>query len=125
MPSYGLAAVLCDSVGWEQCGVLVDTWHFFRTDEPWRALEALSGGQIALVHINDGPLDATADLVHESRFGRLPVGAGAFPLTRFVAALGGYSGPFSSEVLSDAIRLRPVAEGARVVRAGIERGWPG
>ena len=115
---------LCDSVGWERCGVLADTWHFFRTGEPWADLERLSADQIALVHVNDGPLGATDDLVHESRFGRLPLGAGAFPLARFVAALGGYSGPFSSEVLSDTIRLRPVAEGAHTLLAAIERSWP-
>ena len=119
------AADLCEAVGWERCGVLVDTWHFFRTGAPWAALERLSAEQIALVHVNDGPVDAAADLVHESRFGRLPVGAGAFPLADFVAALGSYAGPFSSEVLSDTIRHRPVAEGARTLLAAIERGWPG
>ena len=77
------------------------------------------------MHVNDGPVDAADDLVEESRFGRLPLGAGAFPLAHFVAALGSYSGPFSTEVLSDTIRLRPVAEGARTLLAGIERSWPG
>jgi sugar phosphate isomerase/epimerase len=118
------AIELCESVGWERCGILVDTWHFFRTDEPWTDLERLSAEQIALVHVNDGPVDAADDLVHESRFGRLPVGAGAFPLADFVVALGAYAGLFSSEVLSDTIRLRPVAEGARTLFAGIERSWP-
>ena len=116
---------LCEAIGWKRCGVLVDTWHFFRTGEPWAALEWLNGDQIALVHVNDGPADAAADLVHESRFGRLPVGAGAFHLADFVAALDSYSGPFSSEVLSDAIRLRPVTEGARTLLAAIARNWPG
>jgi sugar phosphate isomerase/epimerase len=119
------AADLCDAVGWHRCGVLVDTWHFFRTDAPWAALEALGADQIALVHVNDGPAAAADDRILESRFGRLPVGAGSFPLTQFGAALGSYSGPFSSEVLSDTIRLRPVAEGARTLLAGIERSWPG
>jgi len=118
------AIELCAAVGWERCGVLVDTWHFFRTGEPWAALQRLSADQIALVHVNDGPVAAAEDLVYEGRFGRLPVGAGAFPLAEFVAAVGGYSGVFSSEVLSDAIRLRPVAEGARTLLAAIERSWP-
>jgi sugar phosphate isomerase/epimerase len=116
---------LCDDAGWDRCGLLVDTWHFFRTDAPWHALARLAPEQIALVHINDGPAAPAADAVHESRFGRLPLGAGAFPLQEFAAALGRYSGPLSSEVLSDAIRLAPVAAGARVVREGIERSWPG
>jgi len=118
------AVDLCDAVGWDRCGVLVDTWHFFRTGAPWAALEALDADRIALVHVNDGPADASADVVRESRFGRLPLGAGAFPVARFAAALGGYSGPFSSEVLSDAIRLGPVAGGARTLLDGVERTWP-
>jgi sugar phosphate isomerase/epimerase len=121
---FAVAVELCDAVGWEGCGVLVDTWHFFRTDAPWAVLEALDAEQIALVHVNDGPEERGDDPVREGRFGRLPAGAGGFPLAEFAAALGGYSGPVSSEVLSDAIRLRPVAEGARVLLAGIERSWP-
>ena len=77
-----------------------------------------------LVHVNDGPAERAEDSVREGRFGRLPVGAGAFPLAEFSVALGSYSGPLSSEVLSDAIRMRPVAEGARILLAAIERNWP-
>ena len=48
------AVALCEEVGWDRCGVLVDTWHFFRTDAPWEVLRSLGGEQIALVHVNDG-----------------------------------------------------------------------
>ena len=49
------AVSLCEEVGWGRCGVLIDTWHFFRTDAPWDVLRSLAGEQIALVHVNDGP----------------------------------------------------------------------
>ena len=121
------AVSLCEEVGWDRCGVLVDTWHFFRTDAPWEVLRSLSGEQIALVHVNDGPAVAGDDLMREGRFGRLPVGAGAFPLAEFAAVLddAGYYGPLSIEVLSDDMRNRAPEEGARLLFASLRDGWPG
>ena len=120
------AVSLCEEVGWDRCGVLVDTWHFFRTDAPWEVLRSLRGDQIALVHVNDGPAVGGNDLVREGRFGRLPVGAGAFPLTEFAAALddAGYEGPLSIEVLSDDVRNRAPEAGARLLFASLRDGWP-
>ena len=121
------AVSLCEEVGWDRCGVLIDTWHFFRTDAPWEILRSLGGEQIALVHVNDGPAVAGDDLVREGRFGRLPVGAGEFPLAEFAAALddAGYDGPLSIEVLSDDVRNRAPDEGARLLFASLQDGWPG
>lgn len=124
---FAEAVSLCEEVGWDRCGVLVDTWHFFRTGAPWDVLRSLRGEQIALVHVNDGPAAAASDLVREGRFGRLPVGAGAFPLAEFAAALdsAGYDGPLSTEVLSDDVRSRAPEEGARLLFASLRDGWSG
>jgi sugar phosphate isomerase/epimerase len=121
------AVSLCEEVGWDRCGVLVDTWHFFRTDAPWDVLRSLGGEQIALVHVNDGPSVPGDDAVQEGRFGRLPVGMGAFPLAEFAAALDGvgYVGALSTEVLSDDVRNRAPEEGARLLFASLRDCWPG
>jgi len=120
------AVALCEGVGWERCGLLVDTWHFFRTDSPWPVLRSLDGEQIALVHVNDGPAAAGDDAVFDGRFRRLPVGAGSFPLTEFAGALddAGYRGTFSTEVLSDEIRTAPPAAGARLLLTALQECWP-
>jgi sugar phosphate isomerase/epimerase len=116
------AVALCDAVGWERCGLLVDTWHFFRGGADWQLLSSLQGDQIALIHVNDGAEDVGGDPVWAGRYGRLPPGAGRFPLSEFADALAaaGCRAPLSTEVLSDAIRLRPPAEGARTLFAQIE-----
>lgn len=121
------AVSLCEEVGWDRCGVLVDTWHFFRTDAPWEVLRSLGGEQIALVHVNDGPAVAADDRVREGRFGRLPVGAGAFPLAEFAATLdeAGYTGPLSTEVLSEDVRNSAPAEGALLLFASLQDRWAG
>ena len=111
------AVRLCEEVGWERCGLLVDSWHFVRTGTDWRALGALAGEQIALVHLSDGKTEGGDDPVRDGRYGRIPPGAGSFPLQTFAAALDscGYSGFLSLEVLSDTIRLLPPDEGARLL----------
>jgi sugar phosphate isomerase/epimerase len=113
------AVALCDRVGWGRCGLLIDTWHFFRTEADWPTLQSLGGDQIALVHINDGLAEVGDDPVRAGRYERLPAGVGTFALSEFVATLGavGYAGTLSAEVLSDAIRLTPPAESAKLL-------WP-
>jgi sugar phosphate isomerase/epimerase len=115
----------CAAVGWERCGLLVDTWHFFRSDEPWALLRSLDADQIALVHVNDAPA-VERELVYESRFRRVPPGSGTFALADFAAALSatGYDGVLSIEVLSSALRRRPPAEGARELLGSLHRLWP-
>jgi sugar phosphate isomerase/epimerase len=108
------AARLCEDVGWERCGLLVDAWHVFRGGESLADVAALDGGRIALVHVDDGAAEPLADGTYEGRFHRLVPGTGAFDLDGFFAALdaAGYDGPVSVEVLSDDLRALPPAEAA-------------
>jgi len=105
---------VCAEIGWDRCGLLLDTWHFFRAGEDWELLRSLTPEQIALVHVNDAP-PPVGDLAYESRFRRTRPGDGTFPLADFLDALEelGYEGVVSLEVLSASLRARPPAEGAR------------
>jgi sugar phosphate isomerase/epimerase len=112
---------VCSAVGWDRCGLLVDTWHVFRGGEPWPLLRSLAASQIALVHLNDAG-EPVGDLAYDSRFLRTPPGEGTFPLARFLELLDeiGYEGVISLEVLSAALRSRPPAEGARELFAAAQ-----
>ena len=125
LPTLSDAIDVCAAVGWDRCGLLVDTWHFFRSDEPWSLLRSLDADQIALVHVSDAP-EPEGDLVYESRFRRLPVGSGTFAIREFADALAatGYDGVLSNEVLSSALRRRPPADGARELLESLHRFWP-
>ena len=125
LPTLSDAIDVCAAVGWERCGLLVDTWHFFRSGEPWSLLRSLDADQIALVHVNDAPA-LERELVFESRFRRLPVGSGTFAIGEFADALAatGYDGVLSIEVLSSALRRRPPADGARELLESLHRSWP-
>ena len=113
--SYGPVATLadaielCAAVGWERCGILLDSWHALRGAADWGALDSLAGEQIALVHLNDAPRDAGSDPVLDSRFRREPPGTGILDLARFLGVLqrSGYSGAVSLEILSSRIAAAP------------------
>jgi len=111
---------VCAAVGWDRCGLLLDSWHFFRGGEQWELLRSLTPEQIALVHVNDAP-PPVGDLVYESRHRRTPPGEGTFPLAAFLDALDGigFEGVVSLEVLSASLRARPPAEGARELRDAV------
>jgi len=115
------AVRLCDDVGWERCGLLVDAWHIFRGGESLADLAALDGGRIALVHVDDGAAEPLRDTTYEGRFHRLLPGTGAFDLDGFFDALdaAGYDGPVSVEVLSDELRALPPAEAAALLRRSL------
>jgi sugar phosphate isomerase/epimerase len=117
------AVALCDAIGWDRCGLLLDTWHFFRGGAEWPVLRSLAGDRIALVHVNDGLEHVGDDLVWEGRHARLPVGTCSFPLAEFARALdaAGYCGIVSAEVLSDAVRTALPAEGARTLLGALQK----
>jgi sugar phosphate isomerase/epimerase len=126
LTSLSDAIDLCDAVGWERCGVLVDSLHFFRTGESWSNLRALDGDQIALVHLDDAPAATRHDSMFESRFRRLPPGAGSLPLEEFRDAIAttGYDGVVSAEVLSAELRALSPEEGARALIGALRQVWP-
>jgi sugar phosphate isomerase/epimerase len=126
MPTMPQAVAACEAVGWDRCGLLVDTWHFFRGGAPWPLLRSLEAGQIALVHANDAPAPAGEDPAYESRSRRLPIGTGTFSIAEFVRTIEaiGYDGAISAEVLSSSLRARPPAEGARTLMEALRAHWP-
>jgi sugar phosphate isomerase/epimerase len=82
LPTLESALAASEVIGWDRCGVLLDTWHFFRSGEPWEMLRSLDPDQIAIIHADDAPAVISDDLVHESRHRRLPIGAGTFAIAR-------------------------------------------
>lgn len=111
---------LCAAVGWQRCGVLVDSWMFFRGQNSWADLRALTADQVAYVQLDDAPEPIGPDPVYESRHRRVLPGQGVFDLAEFVRVLQeiGFDGPVGVEVLSDEFRaLDPVDQGRAAATA--------
>lgn len=106
---------LCDALGWERSGVVLDALHFFRSGAPWEDLARLRGSDIAVVQWDDAPATAQHALADESRNHRLAPGEGELPLRELAAAIRatGYDGTFSAEILSASLRSTDPATAAR------------
>ena len=106
------AREVCERVGYDRCGVLVDTWHFARIGGSPADVADLGPHEIACVQLADAAPEAADDLADESRRGRLLPGDGVvdFPAVAATLARAGYDGPLGTEVLSRDLAAQPPEE---------------
>ncbi len=118
------AVELCDAVGWDAAGLLVDSWHTLVTGQ-LAGLAGLSAGDIALVQYSDGVIPRSDDVRDASRNHRRLPGQGDFDLAAFVEAVvaTGYTGVVTPEVLSAEVRAAPPALFAAAVHRALQEHW--
>lgn len=104
-------------------GVLVDSWHLFRSGATLADLAAVPGDLVGYVQIDDAPAAAEADMMDETTHRRLVPGDGELDLVGFVRTLGaiGYAGPIGVEVYSDELAAQPPATAAQRCAVGTRR----
>lgn len=95
-------------------GLLFDTWHFFRGNPDFAALDELPGHRIFAVQVADGGSEARGSLAEDTFHRRLP-GDGCFDLPRVLRTLDrigalGWVGP---EVISPTTAAMPPTDAAR------------
>jgi sugar phosphate isomerase/epimerase len=105
IPDLDTAARIARSVDRENCGILVDSWHFNRSNGNLDELRAIPGPLVKGVQLNDGPSDPETDLMHATLHERRLPGDGEFDLVGLVDALDaiGADAPYGVEVFSDAL----------------------
>lgn len=120
------ARELCDRIGREACGVLVDTLHLVRSGGSVADLADLDAAELAAVQIADCAAAIPPDLPTESREARLLPGEGTVDFPSLVAALGwiGWSGVVSTEVLSARLRRLSAVELAEACAVSARRFFP-
>jgi sugar phosphate isomerase/epimerase len=135
LPDISSAWEIVRLAGCENGGVLFDSWHFFRGNPDFPALESIPGARIFACQLSDGAAERVGHWSEEMLHHRLPPGDGVFDLTRAIRSLsdsGGLTlcGP---EVLSDelhALSPTPAAlqasarMGALCLQAGRADDWP-
>lgn len=92
-------------------GLLIDVFHLYAAGESIDRAATLDDDQIVLVHLNDAPAGALADVDDGKRL--LP-GEGVIDQTSFLKSIAasGYIGPVSVEVFNDALRVLPPEQAA-------------
>ena len=116
LPDIASAWEIARLAGCENGGVLFDSWHFFRGNPDFQALESIPGERIFSCQISDGTAERVGHWSEEMMHHRLLPGDGVFDLTRAIRCLsdsGGLTlcGP---EVLSDELHaLSPTSAAQR------------
>ncbi|MGH3643395.1 MAG: sugar phosphate isomerase/epimerase family protein [Mycobacterium sp.] len=95
-------------------GVIIDLWHWFRSDSQAADLGRVPVEKITSLQLCDVLHVPRADLTEEARHHRLLPGQGAGATARILDALHGqgFSGPVSVEVFSDDLDAKPTATAA-------------
>lgn len=103
MSSLEQTSEVCEKLGWDRAGLLLDSWHLFHSDEPWDLIESLTADQVALIQVSEGARRAlnADDFFRLSRWGRKAPGDGPLDFSQFLAAVAhtGFDGVISPEVL--------------------------
>lgn len=95
-------------------GLMVDTWHFFRSGSSLQTLAQVPGDRIFSVQLNDAAAKPEADLNLGMISRRLP-GEGEFDLKGFMQAIAatGTIAPVGIEAFSAALDALPVGDASR------------
>jgi sugar phosphate isomerase/epimerase len=103
------AREVCERVGYERVGLLVDTWHLARSGGTPSDIADLAPHELACVQLADAAPEPSGDLPDESRRSRRLPGNGVVDFAAVAAALtkAGYDGPLGLEVLDSRLAAQP------------------
>jgi sugar phosphate isomerase/epimerase len=114
--SIGEALEILDAAECENSGLMLDSWHFYKSGEDFEQLRALPPERIISTQ-NNGVAERprSDDIVEETMTERELPGAGCNDLVRFVRTLDeiGSRAPIGVEVFNKDLRRLPAAELAR------------
>jgi sugar phosphate isomerase/epimerase len=116
IPNLETALGIVELANRDNGGLMVDTWHHFRSHANANSLLAVDGARILGVQLNDAPEQAAENVIDETLHHRLLPGEGDIDLLDVVRALKqvGCEAPIGVEVFSDELaQLDPEALGRR------------
>jgi len=110
IPDLRSAAEIVRRAGRRNGGLLIDSWHLFRSGSTLDELARIPGEQVFGVQLDDAPERAEADLSEETQHRRLLPGEGSFDLVGLVRTLDriGSRAPLGVEVYSDALAAQSI-----------------
>jgi len=103
IPNLAAALRIVELADRDNGGLMVDTWHHFRSDGRADSLLAVDGARILAVQLNDAPSTPSSNVIDETLHHRLLPGDGDIDLTAVLRALDtiGCEAPLGVEVFSD------------------------
>jgi sugar phosphate isomerase/epimerase len=121
IPDLTTAAALVEAVDAPNCGVMLDTWHFYRTAGELDQLRSLAPGTIRAVQVSDAKADLRGSGAAPPTRDRLVPGDGDIPLREIltIAVANCPDATIGAEVFSRRLAADPPVERARRVLAGL------
>jgi sugar phosphate isomerase/epimerase len=98
-------------------GVLLDIWHVYRSGMEYAAMaEMVPGKYLFAVELADAKSEVVGSLFEDTINNRELCGEGDADVPAFIRAIDriGYEGPWGVEIISNALRARPVNEALAV-----------
>lgn len=126
IPDLASAWAIVQAAGRANSGLLIDSWHLYRSGSAPDALANIPGQYITALQISDAPATPAPDLMTEAVSARLLPGAGAIDIVGMIRILDriGSAAPVGVEIFSQAERSEPIdtiaTSWAQAARATIE-----
>jgi sugar phosphate isomerase/epimerase len=104
-------------------GLLIDSWHLFRSGSSLEELRKVPGERVLAVQLDDAPAQAEADLFEETQHRRLLPGQGSFDLVGLIRTLDeiGSRAPLGVEIFSDELARKPIDQVVRTTAEATRR----
>lgn len=109
----------------ENCGVIMDSWHWFLSgsdDSDFDQFER--GDQIVAVHVNDAPKGLSI-MEYQDLSRKIPCSTGVIDIKRFLNGIEktGYSGPLLVELFDDSLKKLSLTQALNVTMASINKAF--
>ncbi len=122
IPNLTTAAAIVRAVDAANCGVMLDTWHFYRTAGRLSELGNLPPGTIRAIQVSDAKADLQGSGATPPTRDRLVPGEGDIPLAEIltIATANCPDAIVGAEVFSRSLAADPPVERAQRVRAALD-----
>ncbi|AWT59746.1 MAG: Inosose isomerase [Candidatus Moanabacter tarae] len=122
--TIGGMLALCEAIGTDNVGLLLDSWHWHTSLGAIEDLRSLKAENIVHVHVNDAPYGVGFwDFIDHER--GMPSATGVIDLIEFLKTLKdiGYDGPVSPEPFNSKLGRLPVEQAVSEIHESLEPAW--
>lgn len=122
--TIGGMLALCEAIGTDNVGLLLDSWHWYTSLGTIEDLRSLTAENIVNVHVNDAPQGVGfLDFIDHER--GMPSATGVIDLIGFLKTLKdiGYDGPVSPEPFNPKLGRLPVEQAVSETHESLEPAW--
>jgi sugar phosphate isomerase/epimerase len=121
VPDLGTAWQIVAAADRPNGGLMIDAWHYFRSNPDGELLRSIPGRCILGLQLSDAPATPEADPLHATLHERLLPGDGELPLRTLLADVQATSteAPFGVEVFSDALHAQDPEEVGRLAGSSL------